>query len=366
MAAGRSRNHDCRGFNSKDIKSGGSKIEGTVKRDIYILGIETSCDDTCASVVKNGSTILSNIVSSQDEIHRKYGGIVPEIASRKHIEVIDIVIREATEKAGIDFNKIDAVSVTNRPGLIGSLLVGVGAAKAISYSRKIPLIAANHLEAHLYSNMIENPSAGSNFIGLIVSGGHSSLYHVDRERNIKEIGHTLDDAAGEAYDKIARYLNLGYPGGPVIDKLSRKGRKIYIDLPKPMLDSDDFNFSFSGLKTSLIYRTKRDEKLLLKENIPRLAAGFQRSVVKVLTEKTIRAAKEYETDSILISGGVAANSELRKEFLRKASENNIKIYIPPLYLCMDNAVMVACLGYYRFLEGKYDNLKIDVYSRSDI
>lgn len=339
---------------------------GTIKKDIYILGIETSCDDTCAAVIKNGTAVLSNIVSSQAEIHSKYGGIVPEIASREHIEMIGMVIKEALERAGTGFDKIDAVSVTNRPGLIGSLLVGMGAAKAISYSKKIPLIAINHLEAHIYSNMIENPSIGSNFIGLIVSGGHSSLYHVDGDRNIKEIGHTVDDAAGEAYDKIARYLNLGYPGGPVIDRLSRKRNLDYIDLPRPMMDSGDFNFSFSGLKTSLIYKTKKDKKLLLKENIPGLAASFQRSVVEVLIGKTIRAAKEFGVESILISGGVAANSELRKEFLKKGKENNMKIYIPPLYLCMDNAVMVACLGFYRFLEGRFDDLKVDVYSRSDI
>jgi N6-L-threonylcarbamoyladenine synthase len=341
-------------------------VKGLIKKDIYILGIETSCDDTCASVVKNGTAILSNIVSSQAELHSKYGGIVPEIASRKHVEVIDMVLKEAMETACTGFDKIDAVSVTNRPGLIGSLLAGVGAAKAISYSRKIPIIAINHLEAHLYSNMIENPSISSNFIGLIVSGGHTSLYHVDSERNIKEIGHTLDDAAGEAYDKVARYLGLGYPGGPVIDRLSRKRNLNLIDLPKPMIDSGDFNFSFSGLKTSLIYRTKKDKKFLLKENIPSLAAGFQRSVVEVLISKTIRAAKEYEVENVLVSGGVAANSELRKEFLKKGRENNLKIYFPPLYLCMDNAAMVACLGFYRFMEGRFDNLNVDVYSKSDI
>ncbi len=343
-----------------------SLVKGLVKKDIYILGIETSCDDTCASVVKNGTAVLSSIVSTQDEFHSKYGGIVPEIASRKHIEMIGMVIKEAIEAARTGFDKIDAVSVTNRPGLIGSLLVGVGAAKAISYSKRIPLIAVNHLEAHLYSNMIENPAIGSNFIGLIVSGGHTSLYYVDSEKNIKEIGHTLDDAAGEAYDKVARYLGLGYPGGPIIDKLSRKRNLNLIDLPRPMINSGDFNFSFSGLKTSLIYKTKKDRNLLLKENIPSLAASFQRSVVDVLTSKTIRAAKEYGVENVLVSGGVAANSELRREFLKKGRENNLKIYFPPLYLCMDNAAMVACLGFYRFMEGKYDSLNIDVYSKSDI
>jgi N6-L-threonylcarbamoyladenine synthase len=339
---------------------------GENKKDTYVLGIETSCDDTCASVVKNGSVILSNVVSSQDEIHKKYGGIVPEIASRKHIEVIDIVINEALEKSGIDFDRIDAVSVTNRPGLIGSLLVGVGAAKAISYSKNIPFVAVNHLEAHIYSNILGNPGTRGEFIGLIVSGGHSSLYFVDGDWNIKEIGHTVDDAAGEAYDKIARYLGLGYPGGPIIDTLSRKGNPYYIDFPKPMIDSGDFNFSFSGLKTSLIYRTKKDRTLTALKNIPSLAASFQKSIVEVLTEKTIKAAYKFGVKNILVSGGVAANSELRQEFLRKGEENNIKIFIPPLHLCMDNAAMVACLGHYRYLKGKFDDLKVDVYSRSDI
>jgi len=336
------------------------------KEDIYILGIETSCDDTCASVVKDGSIVLSNVVSSQQEIHSKYGGIVPEIASRKHIEMIDIVIKEAMENSGVDFGAIDAVSVTNRPGLIGSLLVGVGAAKAISYSKNIPLIAVNHLEAHIYSNRLVEPDISGNFIGLIVSGGHSSLYYVDGSWNIREIGRTVDDAAGEAYDKIARYLGLGYPGGPVIDKLSKKGDPGFIELPRPMIDSGDFNFSFSGLKTSLIYRTKKSPEITTEKNIPGLAASFQRSVVEVLTEKTIKAAKEFGVEKILISGGVAANSELREQFLEKGGENDIKVHIPPHYLCTDNAAMVACVGYYRFLEKRFDNLDVDVYSTSSI
>ncbi len=336
------------------------------KKEVFMLGIETSCDDTCAAVVKNGTAVLSNVVSSQDEIHKKYGGVVPEIASRKHIEVIDIVINEAMEKSGVDFGSINAVSVTNRPGLIGSLLVGVGAAKAISYSKNIPLVAVNHLEAHIYSNILENQNISGGFIGLIVSGGHSSLFFVDESWNIKEIGHTVDDAAGEAYDKIARYMGLGYPGGPIIDRISEKGDPYFIDFPKPMIDSGDFNFSFSGLKTSLIYRTKKDKRLLLKENIPSLAASFQNSIVEVLTKKTIKAGKEFGVEKILISGGVAANRRLRKEFEKKGRENNIKIFIPPVYLCMDNAAMVACLGYYKYLDEKFDNLDVDVYSRSGI
>ena len=335
------------------------------QKNIYILGIETSCDDTCASIVKNGIVILSNIVSSQNEIHRKYGGVVPEIASRKHIEVINIIIKEAINKSGIDINDINAVSVTNRPGLIGSLLVGVSAAKAICYAKNIPLITVNHLRAHIYSNILANSKIGGGFIGLVVSGGHSSLYVVDDKWNMKSIGHTVDDAVGEAFDKISRYLSLGYPGGPIIDKLSKRGNPDYIDFPRPMMDSGNFNFSFSGLKTSLIYRTKKNKKLMLKENIPDLVASFQKSAVDVLVEKTIRACRRYRLNKILVSGGVAANSKLREEFKKRCNGNNISVYIPPLSLCTDNAAMVACLGYYKYMESDFSSLDVDVYSRTD-
>ena len=336
------------------------------KNSIYILGVETSCDDTCASIVLNGSEILSNVVSSQNEIHRKYGGIVPEVASRRHIEMIDIVIREALERAGKSLKEIDAISVTNRPGLIGSLLVGVGAAKAISYAKKIPLIAVNHLEAHLYSNLLESPCITGGFLGLIVSGGHSSLYLVDSDWKINEVGHTVDDAAGEAFDKIAVYLGLGYPGGPIIDRLAKEGNEEAIDLPRPMINSGDFNFSFSGLKTALIYRTKKNRDLLKKSNTADLVASFQKAVVDVLVKKTISAAKESGMDKVLVSGGVAANTRLREELVKEGEENNIRIYIPSLYLCTDNAAMVGCLGYYRYIRGFISDFEIDVSSRSDL
>lgn len=335
------------------------------KKDIHILGIETSCDDTCASIVRNGSEVLSNIVSSQNEIHRKYGGVVPEVASRRHIEMIDIVIIEALKEADMELREIDAIGVTNRPGLIGSLLVGVGAAKAISYAKDIPLIAVNHLEAHLYSNLLENPEMEGNFLGLIVSGGHSSLYLVDSDWQINEIGRTVDDAAGEAFDKIARYLGLGYPGGPIIDKLARKGSEQAVELPRPMIDSGDFNFSFSGLKTALIYKTRKDRDLLKESNTPDLVASFQKAIVDVLVHKTISAAKDTGVNRVLVSGGVAANSRLREELLRSGERNKIKVYIPSLYLCMDNAAMVGCLGYYKYKKGLIDDLEIDVLSRSD-
>jgi N6-L-threonylcarbamoyladenine synthase len=336
------------------------------KNNIFILGIETSCDDTCASVIKDGNVILSNIVSSQNEIHAKYGGVVPEIASRKHIEVIDLIISEAMQKAGITYDDVHAVAVTNRPGLLGSLLVGVGAAKAISYYYNKPIIAINHLKAHIYANFLTYEKPDDEFIGLIVSGGHSSLYYVKDLSNINEIGHTVDDAAGEAFDKISRYLELGYPGGPVIDKLSKNGNPGYIAFPRPMIDSKDYNFSFSGIKTSLIYKTKKDPDLLKEENIPSLVASFQKAAIEVLVEKTFSAAHAYGVKKILISGGVAANSLLREEFHKRAVIEKMEVYIPPIYLCMDNAAMIACLGYYEYLDGNISDYNIDVYSRSDI
>jgi N6-L-threonylcarbamoyladenine synthase len=334
-----------------------------------ILGIETSCDDTCAAVVKNGKEILSSVISSQNEIHEKYGGVVPEIASRKHIEMIDIVIKEALLKAETAPEEIDIVAVTNRPGLLGSLLTGVGAAKAFSYYNNVPLIAVNHLKAHVFANILAyddiNFDLPGKYTSLIVSGGHSSIYIVDENLTMTEIGHTVDDAVGEAFDKIARYLGLGYPGGPVIDKISKNADPHFIEFTRPMIESGDFNFSFSGIKTALIYRTKKFPELMSEKNLPDLSASFQAAAVDVLVHKTIRACKEYKLDKILISGGVAANSRLREEFAMAAIKNGIKIYIPPVSLCMDNAAMVASLGYFEFKKGNLSGLDIDVFSRTD-
>lgn len=343
----------------------GKKTMINNKNEIFILGIETSCDDTCASVVRNGNEILSNIVSSQNEIHEKYGGVVPEIASRKHLEMIDIVIKEALSKAGIESSQVSAVSVTNRPGLLGSLLVGVGAAKTFCYFKNIPLIAVNHLKAHIYANMLADPGIKGKAISLIVSGGHSSLYELDEKFNIKEIGHTVDDAVGEAYDKIARYLGLGYPGGPVIDRIAKTGNPQFVNFTRPMTKSGDYNFSFSGIKTALIYLTKKNPDMLKKENLENIAASFQAAAIDVLVMKTIKAAKEFKTDKILVSGGVAANSRLREEFKKAGKENNISVHIPPVSLCMDNAAMVASLGYQYYKKKEFSSLATDVFSRTD-
>jgi len=339
------------------------------KDNTLILGIETSCDDTCAAVVRNGKEILSSIISSQNEIHEKYGGVVPEIASRKHIEMIDIVIKEALLKAGVSPEEINIVAVTNRPGLLGSLLAGVGAAKAFSYYNHVPLIAVNHLKAHIFANILSYNDISFDlpckYVSLIVSGGHSSIYIVDENLTMTEIGHTVDDAVGEAFDKIARYLGLGYPGGPVIDKISENADPHFIEFTRPMMDSKNFNFSFSGIKTALIYRTKKFPELMDEKNLPNLCASFQAAAIDSLVQKTIKACMEFKLDRILVSGGVAANSRLREEFMAAGDKHKIKIYIPPINLCMDNAAMVASLGYFEFKKGHLSELDIDVYSRTD-
>jgi len=245
-------------------------------------------------------------------------------------------------------------------------LVGVGAAKAFCYFKNIPLIAVNHLKAHIYANILANPAITGKSVSLIVSGGHSSIYIADEKFNIKEIGHTVDDAVGEAFDKVARYLNFGYPGGPIIDEISKSGNPEFINFTRPMMQSGDYNFSFSGIKTALIYLIKKNPEILKNDNIENIAASFQAAAIDVLVEKSIKAAKEFKIDKILISGGVAANSKLRKEFEKAGKENKISIYIPPVFLCMDNAAMVAALGYQYYKQNKFSDLSVDVFSRTDV
>lgn len=327
-----------------------------------ILGIETSCDETAAAVVADGQEMLSNIISSQVELHSRYGGVVPEIASRQHLTIINTIINNAMHEAGISFQDLDALSVSYGPGLVGALLVGVSTAKALAYGLKKPLIAVNHLQAHLYANYLDGAPRVYPTVVLIVSGGHTELLLVTGPKEMVLLGSTRDDAAGEAYDKVARLLELGYPGGPVIDKLARDGNPSAIAFPRSWLgDEGRFDFSFSGLKTAVInhlYHARRKEELV---SIPDLAASFQEALLEVLVEKTLVAAKEYGAKAVLLAGGVASNSRLR-EWMRERIETilpNTELHIPKLVLCTDNAAMIAAAAYPLYLERNFASLNLN-------
>ena len=291
-------------------------------KEIYILGIETECDETAAAIVKNGQDILSNVVQSQVKLHQKFGGVVPEVASRKHIETIYAVVDEAFATAGLGYEDIAAVAVTNRPGLIGALLVGVSFAKAFAYSINKPIIAVNHLHGHIYANFLEKPDIELPCICLVVSGGHTSLVYMPSRQEYRVIGETRDDAAGEAFDKVARFLGLSYPGGPAVEKAAREGTPGVHKLPRVFLDKDDFEFSFSGLKTAVMNQWRKLEKLG-QANVNDMAAEFQQALVEVLVEKTIRAAQKYQVKTVLMAGGVAANSLLRNSLTKRAAEEQL-------------------------------------------
>ena len=330
---------------------------------MLILGIDTSCDDTSASVVEDGRRILSNIVSSQSDIHTKYGGIVPELASRRHIEMIIPVVDEALKQAGVRFSDLSAVAVCKGPGLVGSLLIGCSFAKAFCYSRHIPLLAVNHLEGHLLSVFLESSSPEFPFLSLIVSGGHTSLHIAEDFGRYTELGRTRDDAAGEAYDKVSKLLGLGYPGGPVIDKLAEKGDPKAIDFPRAYLP-ESFDFSFSGLKTAVLQFLRREN--LLEKPLPRdshllhdIAASFQAAVVDVLVKKTEWAVKKKWLRQATLSGGVSANSGLRKKMLEMGNEKGIKVFVPSVFLCTDNAAMIAAAGHHHFLKKNFAGLDLN-------
>jgi len=328
-----------------------------------IMGIETSCDETAAAIVKDGKKIISNVVASQISIHQKYGGVVPEIASRKHMEYIIPVIDKALDESGEKITDLSAIAVTYGPGLIGSLLVGLSVAKAMAYAQNIPLIGVNHLEAHIYANFLEHNEIKPPFVCLIVSGGHTSLVYIRHFGEYELLGQTKDDAAGEVFDKIAKFLNLGYPGGPIIEKLAKEGDPSSIQFPRPILNDKTYDFSFSGLKTAVIYHIKELEKR--NKNIPvsDILASFQQATIDVLVEKTIKAALQFKAKQIILAGGVAANTSLRREIKKKANLFNIKVFYPSISLCTDNAAMVASAGYYKFKENKKSSLTLDAASR---
>ncbi|MEW5323634.1 tRNA (adenosine(37)-N6)-threonylcarbamoyltransferase complex transferase subunit TsaD [Geobacillus thermoleovorans] len=329
-----------------------------MNEDVYVLGIETSCDETAAAVVKNGREILSNVVASQMESHRRFGGVVPEIASRHHVEQITLVIEEAMQQAGVSFAGLDAVAVTAGPGLVGALLVGVNAAKALAFAHGLPLIGVHHIAGHIYANQLV---AEMKFplLALVVSGGHTELVYMKEHGSFAVIGETRDDAAGEAYDKVARALGLPYPGGPHIDRLAHEGEPV-IDLPRAWLEEGSYDFSFSGLKSAVL-NALHNAKQRGEEIDPRqMAASFQASVVDVLVAKTVQAAKEYRVRQVLLAGGVAANRGLRDALQNKMKElPNVELVIPPLSLCTDNAAMIAAAGTVLYQQGKRADLALN-------
>jgi len=329
---------------------------------MLILGIDTSCDDTSAAVVQDGRKIVSNIVSSQSDIHTKYGGIVPELASRRHIEMILPVVDEALKKAGVAMQDLSALAVCHGPGLIGSLLVGCSFAKAVSYGKNIPLVGVNHLEGHLLSPFLEEQAPEFPFISLVVSGGHTSIYLAEDYGRYTVLGKTRDDAAGEAYDKVSKLLGLNYPGGPIIDRLAKEGNPKAVAFPRAYLP-DTLDFSFSGLKTAVLQHVRKlspDSSPITDHSLlSDIAASFQAAVVDVLVRKTEWAVEKTGVRKVALSGGVSANSGLRQSMLEMGKKKKIAVYIPSVSLCTDNAAMIAAAGYHRFLKNELAGLDLN-------
>ncbi len=323
-----------------------------------ILGIESSCDETSASVVVNGRKVLSNIISSQIDIHKEYGGVVPEIASRKHVEIINYVIKDALKTAGVSLKDIDAVAVTYGPGLVGALLVGLSAAKGIAYAAQKPLIGVHHIEGHISANLISNPDLEPPFICLVASGGHSHIVKVSDYGRYEILGRTRDDAAGEAFDKVARALGLGYPGGPAIDKEARRGDPFAIKFPQTKFPGS-YDFSFSGIKTAVINYIHNQVQKEENVNIPDVCASFQQAVIDMLVSHTILACSDENMEKVCLAGGVAANSCLRNTFKDTCDKRGIEFYCPQLILCTDNAAMIASAGYYEYIKGNFSELTLN-------
>lgn len=321
-------------------------------KDILILGIESSCDETSCAIVKNGREVLSNVINSQIKIHEKFGGVVPEIASRNHVEVISSVVKQALEEANVTFNDIDAVSCTYGPGLVGALLVGVSYAKALSYALNKPLIGTNHIEGHIAANYITHPELEPPCLCLVISGGHTHLVHIKNYKEFEILGRTKDDAIGEAFDKVARVIGLGYPGGPKIDKLAKEGSNT-IKIPKTHFENLDF--SFSGIKTAIINMHHKNPNI----NKADLCASFEATVTEILIENTLKAAKKLNINKIALAGGVSANSYIREQFINLEKTKGMKIYYPTPILCTDNAAMIASAGYYNYINGKVSDLELN-------
>jgi N6-L-threonylcarbamoyladenine synthase len=343
------------------------------QQDIYILGVETSCDETAAAVVANGKQVKSSVVASQIKLHEKYGGVVPEIASRAHVESILPVIKEAIDAAGITPEQIDAVAVANQPGLTIALMVGVTAAKTLAFSWGKPLVAVNHVHAHLQSALLEAESIVLPAVALIVSGGHTNLYDAESAIDLQLIGRTIDDAAGEAFDKVASILDLPYPGGPNIEKIAKEGDPKAIRFPRSMMgDKESLDFSFSGLKTAVLYHCQGQDMKganrvdqMSQQEVADIAASFQAAVIEVLVKKTQRAVKKINAKSVLMGGGVACNSALREAMATMCEKDHLTLLVAPKKYCTDNAVMVASLAYYKYKAGQFADLTLEPKATSD-
>lgn len=327
------------------------EVKSEMKSDVYILAIESSCDETAASVVRNGREVLSNVIASQIALHTLYGGVVPEIASRKHIEKINPVIEEALHEAGVALKDITAIAVTYGPGLVGALLVGVSAAKALSFATGIPLVGVHHISGHISANYIEHPDLKPPFACLVASGGHSHLVIVRDYGDYEIVGRTRDDAAGEAFDKVARAIGLGYPGGPKIDKLAREGNPDAIAFPRAKVAENEYDFSFSGLKSAVLNYLNSCQMKGEEINTADVAASFQKAVIDVLVEHSLHAVKAYGFDRFAIAGGVASNTSLRAAFERECAARGITFYHPTPIYCTDNAAMIGVAGYYEYIKG---------------
>lgn len=326
---------------------------------LLTLAIESSCDETAAAVMLEGREILSNIISSQIEIHKQYGGVVPEIASRHHLENVNTVVDQALEEAGVTIDDVDMIGVTYGPGLVGALLIGLATAKAYALAADKPLIGVHHIQGHISANYIEHKDLEPPFMSLIISGGHTNIVEVTGYNQCRVLGGTRDDAAGEAYDKVARVLGLGYPGGPLIDRLAKQGDPHAVEFKRVFLEKGSLDFSFSGIKTGVLNYINSEKQAGREINQADVAASFQAAVLDVIVAKTVKAAKDMDKDKIVLAGGVASNSRLREMMSEECEKNGIKLYYPSPILCTDNAAMIGCAAYYKYIAGERDDLTLD-------